>query len=78
MNFCLQKNGNRIYKIGSKMVEVKKSILDRILEWSTPPYDRSERLDKRIVAALLVACVGGEKLAVDEIENDVMDFINSE
>lgn len=59
------------------MVEIKKSILDKINEWSTPPYDISERLDRNVVAALLIACVGVDKLAKDEIEDDVMHFINS-
>lgn len=59
------------------MVEIKKIILDKILEWSQPPYDASERIDKKIVAALLVACVGGEKLAQHEIEADAMHLIRS-
>lgn len=59
------------------MVEIKKSMLDKMLEWSTPPYNVSERLDRNIVAALLVACVGVGKLANNEIEDDVMVFINS-
>lgn len=59
------------------MIEIKKSIIDKILEWNTPPYDVNERLDKKIVGALLVACVGGEKLAQNEIEVDAMNFIKS-
>lgn len=56
---------------------IRKDILDKILEWSTPPYDVNERLDRNIVAALLVECVGGKKLAANEIESEVMDFISS-
>lgn len=64
----LQKNGNRIYKIGSKPVELKKNILDRIIEWSTPPYDVSQRLDRNIVAALLISCVGIEKVGSGKLK----------
>lgn len=76
MNY-LQKNGSRIYKIGTKPVELEKSILDKILEWSTPPNDVSQRLDKNIVAALLIACVGVEKVSTGQIEQDVMGFLYS-
>lgn len=51
--------------------------MDKILEWSTPPYDVSQRLDKNIVAALLIACVGVEKVSIGQIEQDVMDSIYS-
>lgn len=73
----MQKNGNRIYKVGSKLVELKKSMLDKLREWNKPPYDVSERLDRNIVAALLVACVGIKKLAKHDIEDDVVFFIKS-
>lgn len=76
-NYYFQENGNRIYKIGSKFIEVQKCVLDKIREWSIPPYDISIRLDRKIVGLLLVACVGVEKLAVNEIEDDVMKFIKS-
>lgn len=75
--YLFQNNGNRIYKVGSKVVEIRKSILDKILEWSTPPYDESERLDRNIVAALLIACVGIENLAKHKVDDVVMDFMKS-
>lgn len=74
--YYLQENGTRLYKVGSKYVEIKKNILDCMREWSSPPFDESARLDKNIVGMLLVACVGVKKLAVNDIEDDVMRFIN--
>lgn len=59
------------------MVEIKKSVLDKILEWSTPPYDENKILDHKIVAALLLSCVGVDKLAKHEIEDDAKDFVKS-
>lgn len=59
------------------MVEIKKVILDKLIEWNQPPYNASERIDKKIVATLLVTCVGGEKLAQHEIDPDAMYLIQS-
>lgn len=59
------------------MVEIKKSVLDKILEWSTPPYDKNKTLHLKIVAALLLSCVGVDKLAKHEIEDDAKDFVKS-
>lgn len=57
------------------MVEVNNKLLDKIREWATPPYKYSRRLDEKIVRSLLIACVGIHKLAANEIEDGVMEFI---
>lgn len=59
------------------MVEIKNSVLDKILKWSTPPYDKNETLDHKIVTALLLSCVDVDKLAEHEIEDDAKDFVKS-
>lgn len=64
-----------MYKIGSRLVEIKKAILDKIREWSIPPFGTNLKMDRKVVAALLIACVGVQKLANSDIADGVMDFI---
>lgn len=41
-----------MYKIGGRLVEIKKTIL----EWSIPPFGTNLKIDRKVVAALLIAC----------------------
>lgn len=64
-----------MYRIGERLVEIKKEILDKIREWKLPPFDTNAQIDRKVVGAMLIACVGVRMLANSEIPDGVIDFV---
>lgn len=68
--------GDRRYKIGNKLTTIGKPLIGKIMAWSTYPFNEQNDLDKRLVEALLIACVGSKSINVGlEVEGEVIDFI---
>jgi hypothetical protein len=72
----LQKNGNRSYKVGENLIQIPKKIIEKIIKWSEFPMNQSLFVDRLFYQALLIACVGSEKIIRKEISNETRGFIS--
>lgn len=54
---------------------MNKDVFLKIRKWNAPPFNVSRRFDKKVVTALLVACVSYRKLASNKIDEGVLEFI---
>lgn len=71
----LQKNGNRIYKVGATYIQVPKIVINEIRSLATKPFDTAARYDKKVVDLLLIICVGTKNVTDDKITQPVRDFV---
>lgn len=76
MSHILQANGNRIYEVGGKYIEVPKIVVEKIRSFATKPFDVGEKHDKKVVELLLIVCVGTKITTGDKIDKDVRDFVH--
>lgn len=71
---CFQ-DGHRTYKVGQKLIKIKKKAVDKMIEWNLPPTNERISHDKRIVRALMYFCVNETEFANKKIEESVIEFI---
>lgn len=76
--FYTQPYGSRLYRMGDKNLEVPANIVATFKEWNTRNDKKDADHDKRFVhVLLLLLCIEIEKVTVDTIEPEALDFINS-
>lgn len=57
------------------MVIISKAVLDKIRIWSSSPFDKSKKIDSKLVRMLLVKLVGMVNLAAFDVGDDVKSFV---
>lgn len=70
----MQKTG-RAYKTGQTVMEIPHNVFATFKKWNRVPFKDDRSIDKRFVFALLLALTEEEKLLVDDIPVDVMEFV---
>lgn len=70
-NHFLQKNGNRLYKLGEFHLEVPARVLGTIKEWNTRSDRNTPKYDGRLIQVLLLLCMEIENVT----ENDIIEFV---
>lgn len=72
---CLQKNGNRIYEVGGRNIELSKSYLNTLQGWSTNAFNVQTKHDQKLVDSLLIFYAGAQGVTFECINEVVKDFI---
>lgn len=63
-----------MYKVGHVKILIPKISVDKMIEWSIPPYAQDEKYDERMVRALLHVCSKGTE-DKSQISDDVKNFV---
>lgn len=71
----IQKNGNRIYKVGSRFVQLPKQFLNKVQSWTTFPFCRHTKYDRKIVESILILTIGSTNINAETIDENVKNFI---
>lgn len=74
--FFLFQNGHRSYKVGQKLIKLKKKSVEKLREWNLFPSSELILLDKRIIRALVYSCVKNDGFENAEEKQSVLDFIH--
>lgn len=70
-----QKQGHRIYMLGTKQLEIPKRVIETFREYNTI-FPASESYDQRMTVALLLMCVSTNDLATHTVDPDIKEFIS--
>lgn len=77
MVILFQQNDSRVYMIGNKSIEIPKKTIDQFIVWSTYPYNKEEKIDKKIVHELLKLLKNNFDINQRKIPNEYFQFISS-
>lgn len=69
-----QKNG-RVYKVDKRHIELPAAIFSKFAEWGDEPHKNDKDCDKRLVSALALACLNEEQLRKEDVNKEVVEFI---
>lgn len=56
-------------------MEIPNIVISKFINWSKPPFNADTNIDKRFVFAFLLALTEEDKLMVNDIQAEVMDFV---
>lgn len=73
--FITQKNGNRVYKVGSRLIQIPRNVLTVFRSWATHPFEKNEKYDEKIVKSLLILIIGTGSISENNIDQNVKDFV---
>lgn len=72
-----QKSG-RVYKIGTRFIELPTTIFRKFLEWSDECHKSDIECDKRLVSALMLSIYDDQQIRKGDAEKEVVEFIQGE
>lgn len=75
MFFLFQKNGSRVYQVGTNLVEIPNMVIQSFIRWSLPPHNEDRERDKRLATSLLLVLVSEEKLKAFDVDDASMQFV---
>ncbi|XP_055308261.1 uncharacterized protein LOC129572344 [Sitodiplosis mosellana] len=71
----MEKKHGRVFKIGNRLIQIERNVVDKLWQWNTPPSNANLDLDFRFALAVFLSVVSPSDILENNIDSNSMDFV---